>query len=327
MSKLFWVMALFVAMPFLSFADDTSVKSFNAKTTKIIGGVKSASGEWPSTVALLSVSIINAVESGTATYSTGGIIPISEANYQAQNCGASLIASNWVLTAAHCVVDNTGVQISTSAITTLVGTSDLRNGGERIAVKRIIVHPNYKHATTDSDIALIELVSGASVTTIGFADEDIPTDALATVVGWGALDTSVSIFPSNLYEVDVPIVDRTTCASVFNSPGSTLFTNNMLCAGYAAGGKDSCQSDSGGPLMAIYGGELVQVGITSWGVGCAQPGLYGVYTRLFGFQEWVDSHVNGSGGGGSFFFLLLPFLLLVSVRPIVKLQGEKHENS
>lgn len=333
MNKLFWMTALFVTMPFLSFADDTSVKSFNAKTAKIIGGVKSPLGAWPSTVALLNVSIINAVESGTATDSTGALIPISEANYQAQGCGASLIASNWVLTAAHCVVDNTGVQISASAITTLVGTSDLLNGGERISVKRIIVHPSYNNSTTDSDIALLELVSATSVTTIGFADIDIPTGILATVVGWGALDDSASpSFPSSLYEVDVPIVDRTTCDAVFNSSGSTLFTNNMLCAGYAAGGKDTCQADSGGPLMANYGGELVQVGITSWGVGCAQPGLYGVYTRLYNFQGWVDSYVNGSvasasGGGGSFFFLLLPFLLLVSVRPLVKSQGEKHENS
>ena len=329
MKKILFAISMLLIMSGLTSAEESdSSNSINPITSRIVGGVKSPSGAWPSTVALLNVSTLNAVESGAATYPTGGLIPISEANYQAQGCGASLIASHWVLTAAHCVVDGAGTQVSASAITTLVGTSDLLSGGERIPVKRIIIHPSYNHATTDSDIALIELVSNASVTAIGFADEDIPTDVLATVVGWGALDTSVSIFPSSLYEVDVPIVDRATCDAVYNSSGATLFTNNMLCAGYAVGGKDTCQSDSGGPLMAMYDGELVQVGITSWGIGCAQPNFYGVYTRLYNFQGWIDSYIHGSSsGGGSFLFLLLPFLFLVPVRALVKSQGEKYENS
>ena len=106
-----------------------------------------------------------------------------------------------------------------------------------------------------------------------------------------------------------------------------------ICAGYSEGGKDTCQADSGGPLMALYDGEIAQVGITSWGIGCAQPSLYGVYTRLANFKGWIDGYVItpsisasgtyspyisiSSSGGGSIFYLLLPLFLIVSIRRFI----------
>jgi hypothetical protein len=66
----------------------------------------------------------------------------------------------------------------------------------------------------------------------------------------------------------------------------------MICAGLAEGGKDSCQGDSGGPLVADDNSVWRQVGIVSWGQGCAFPDLYGVYARVAVLYDWVAQHVN-----------------------------------
>ena len=283
------------------------------KESKIIGGTKAPLGAWPSTVALLDAKKIEDIESGSTS------IPFDEANYQAQFCGATLISSKWVLTAAHCVVDGTtGQQSSPSSIKALLGTSDLSDGGIRHTIKSIVVYPSYNYITGDADIALLELQYDASIPSIPVSAFDTPVGELATVVGWGATDTASTLFPEELYEVDLPIVNRSTCENIYGSE----FTQNMFCAGYSNGGKDTCKSDSGGPLMVYENGQYVQSGITSWGVGCAQAGYYGVYTRLSVFKSWIDSYKNtdsddsNDSGRGSLFFLLFPLSLLVLRRKV-----------
>ena len=61
----------------------------------------------------------------------------------------------------------------------------------------------------------------------------------------------------------------------------------MICAGYPAGGKSVCQGDSGGPLQCLVNGQYVQVGVTSWGVGCAWKNYPGVYARVTQYLPWI----------------------------------------
>ena len=66
----------------------------------------------------------------------------------------------------------------------------------------------------------------------------------------------------------------------------------MLCAGVDEGGKDSCQGDSGGPLFLNGSdGKRIQVGIVSWGTGCALRGKPGVYASVAYHREWIVDHV------------------------------------
>ena len=106
-------------------------------------------------------------------------------------------------------------------------------------------------------------------------------------------------------EVEVDIVSKSEC----NSDYSGQITDNMVCA--SRSGKDSCQGDSGGPLI-VKGGDVsadVQVGVVSWGNGCADPNFPGVYARVSSKISWIkeqiasgtrpDNNNDGDNGGGS----------------------------
>ena len=108
-----------------------------------------------------------------------------------------------------------------------------------------------------------------------------------TVTGWGTLKSGGKQ-PKTLMKVHVPIVDHATCISNYAAQGYDV-TDNMICAGLENGGKDSCQGDSGGPLVLKDTNE--QVGIVSWGIGCAWAGFPGVYTNLVNYNDWIATKI------------------------------------
>ena len=227
---------------------------------RIIGGEPTGVGEYPFMVALL-------------------LEPRGGTDFDKQYCGASLIASRWVLTAAHCVEFlNDPSEISVVAARTHLDSTE----GERRAVKAFYIHPDYDTNAISPDVALIELrqpITGVTpIRLAGASDDGLEAAGTPlTVIGWGNTDmrTNKASFPDELREVVVPVVSDARCTEVYKS---FLVADTMLCAG--EGGIDSCQGDSGGPMFATVGGTQIQMGIVSWGIGCAKNHFPGVYSEV-----------------------------------------------
>jgi secreted trypsin-like serine protease len=256
--------------------DDAVQRFIDKAAPKIIGGRPATPGAYPWQVSLVVSSISDA---GRGHF-----------------CGGSILNEKWIITAAHCMT-----QLTPSQFQVVVGTSTLDSGSKRHAVARALVHEAYeKVAPHDSDIALVELQeplrleqSTTAITVLGEADEPtvLKDGEKFTVTGWGAVEQGGSVV-RDLREVTVPFVTNAVCSDPL-SYGSQI-TDTMICAGLAAGGKDSCQGDSGGPLVSVAP-PVQLVGVVSWGEGCAKPGKYGVYNRIAKFRKWIEACTSGAG--------------------------------
>ncbi|XP_073670220.1 uncharacterized protein [Paramisgurnus dabryanus] len=241
--------------------------------TKIVGGQESQVGAWPWQISF------HLKEFGHI-------------------CGGSLINAQWVLTAAHCVVNN----LNPSSYLVYLGrhSQELPNPFEVARnVSLIIPHPAYDANSNDNDMALLQLSAPVNFTAhIGpvclAADGSIfgnGTDMWLT--GWGNIQSGVSLpSPQNLQEVDVPIVGNGMCNCLY---GEGKITSNMICAGLMQGGKDTCQGDSGGPMVIKQGPVWIQSGVVSFGQGCALPNYPGVYSRVSQYQNWITGYAGAVG--------------------------------
>ncbi|XP_020863899.1 neurotrypsin isoform X1 [Phascolarctos cinereus] len=251
------------------------VRLLHGRQKRIIGGRNSLRGGWPWQAALR--------------------LKLSHGDRRLL-CGATLISSCWVLTAAHCFKrygNNTrNYIVRVGDYHTLVP----EEFEEELEVQQIVIHRQYRPDSSDYDIALVRL-QGPEEQCATFNSHVLPaclpfrrerpqkTAPNCYITGWG--DTGQA-YSRTLQQAAIPLLPKRFCEERYQS----RFTGRMLCAGslQEQNHVDSCQGDSGGPLMCQRPGESWAVyGVTSWGYGCGMKDSPGVYTKVSAFISWIKS--------------------------------------
>jgi secreted trypsin-like serine protease len=212
--------------------------------------------------------------------------------YKEHYCGGTLIDRNSVLTAAHCVEfigrntdrNTLGYRDVRLVVGVTVLSSDQGQVRRIDRLSDIDIHPNYTGRTNRYDAAVIKLsrpvkrIAPIALADVGSDDLDTPPGT-ATVTGWGSTQPSPGprpSYPKRMQEADPPLVSDAQCETRY---GGRFYPALMVCAGQ--GGIDTCQGDSGGPMFVEdSAGVRREIGITSWGFGCAVAGSPGVYTEV-----------------------------------------------
>jgi secreted trypsin-like serine protease len=215
---------------------------------------------------------------------------------EAQFCGATLIAPQYLATAAHCVTSFDEV-VDASSIEVLLGENALPFGrGNRLAVIGVFPHPNYNPITVENDVALVKLekpVTSPFLRTLQPGEEALVSQGSnAKLVGWGSTNPNLPILPTNLQEVIIPIHSDAKCLSAI---GRWFKPLSMLCAGVLSSsntvvdGKDACFGDSGGPLVVSSANGDALAATVSWGFGYANSVAYGVYGDVIQAASFLSS--------------------------------------
>jgi trypsin len=228
-------------------------------------------------------------------------------------CTGTLIAPQWVMTAGHCGSATGSLTMGTvpspiawppEAYEIVLGTVYADgHGGESHSVSEVAVDSDYLVTNgAGNDVTLMKLDEPAKIppmqiAAVGERSRWKP-GTLTTVAGFGLTSEEASEPPEQMQYAQVPIQSDEDCAKAYPSglgaDGGSYDPKTMLCAGYPQGGTDTCEGDSGGPLLVpVPSDQFRLVGATSFGSGCAEPGKPGVYARLAEgpIREWLKTKV------------------------------------
>jgi len=207
-------------------------------------------------------------------------------------CGGSLINNQWILTAASCVYRNANPTYYTVKVG-LYDTNLYETYTVVTRVSKIVINPSYNDYYIRNDIALLKISTpvGYDYSTFRIIPVCVPDGyenyqgRTAWATGWGTSSSSSTYASRYLSQVSMQVLTDSRCIQKF-SPNYQIDQYTQLCAGETNQMRDTCQYDTGGPLVVRgYDGRWHLVGITSWGRNPCGNG--GVYTRVSAYKDWI----------------------------------------
>ncbi|XP_029774725.1 complement factor D-like isoform X2 [Suricata suricatta] len=199
-------------------------------------------------------------------------------------CGGTLVAPNFVMSAAHCVDG-----MADGKVQVLLGAHSLSQPepSKRLyEVRRAVPHPDSRPDTIDHDLLLLQLSDkaelGPNVQPLAWQrlDRDVAAGTLCDVAGWGVV-SHTGRRPDLLQQLQLRVLDRATCNQRTYHDGT--ITQSMMCG--ESNRRDTCKGDSGGPLVC---GGVAEAVVTSGSRVCGNPKRPGIYTRLASYAAWID---------------------------------------
>ncbi|CAL4099971.1 unnamed protein product, partial [Meganyctiphanes norvegica] len=235
--------------------------------------------------------IVGGAEASIGEYPWMALVIVMDGNDEVGACGGSIVTRNHVISAHHCFAKS-----RLDGAMVIVGEHDVtiqnEANSQSIYASSFIKHPKYDDQTQANDIMILEL-SQPVIWTPQVGPLCLATMAdyegyLSIVTGWGVTTPRTS---PTLQEVGVRVFTQNECQNMYE--GKYVITEKQVCA--ASPGKDSCQGDSGGPLVVMIKNHWYQLGIVSFGIGCAQANFPGVYTYVPYYRDWILENVaNGN---------------------------------
>jgi secreted trypsin-like serine protease len=299
-----------IALPASAHAQSCPGQRDSFATTKIVGGAGAKLAHWPAQAAL--------------RFKDPTRVQVF------YFCGGTAIAPTWILTAAHCLDDikrsDSGAYINVNPRGTLrgwrveivLGRDDLEavTPSQVYEVKNVIIREGYTNAEAGNDIALINLKTpwNGPLARLWLSGSAEPADSTTYAAGFGALQSgaqpawkrakngeTIAVSSATLQEVTLPLVPSPTCRAQYQAKPqykNAKIGPEQVCAGYERGRMDTCQGDSGGPLVLYDQNKCpTQIGVVSWGDGCAAEKAYGIYTRVSAYRDWILRHVPEASRG------------------------------
>ncbi|XP_033217012.1 trypsin-3-like [Belonocnema kinseyi] len=250
---------------------------------------------------------------GRRKYTSSTALPIGQAAYGAypwqvallhptthQFLGAGvLIKENYILTAAHKIYN-----LGYNFIIRLGEWNSATNVEPYIdaSPSAVSIHPNFNAQNLHNDIAVVRLdkniaiASYANINTACLPTNNPTAGTRCWASGWGVNAFTGGTYQSIMKEVDLPIVDYNTCQNQLRATRLgqyfQLDSTSFICAGGEAG-KDACTGDGGGPLVCQQAtGQFQVVGLTAWGVGCAQVNVPAAYVHIYNYLSWIKQQTG-----------------------------------
>lgn len=268
----------------------------------LIGGEIIKKGQWPWLVSLKSKVVIKKIF---------GILPV----YRETWCGGSLIADQWVMSAAHCFFDDNSDEIPAKFWKARLASSSLKsNLWEKVKnifgrifkkikwlqwnvkVAKILIFPDYSEKDINNDMALVKLAQPVPTKLLSTmkpvklpqaANDSFPRPGMMCIMtGWGCTQVGGSV-TKIATRIDIPIMSNLQCSNYFGN-----LNKNKICSGFFNHAKGLCKGDSGGPLVCSTPQGWIQVGVASFMRRDDPKNYPGVFTRVSVYRDWIDKTIK-----------------------------------